>query len=413
MFSYFSRNAGSGTGQRRRVRYWRTFTLLGAMIALLLAAVSVGASRRSGPPTWPAASVVQTLAPQAQQGQPALQLVVDTDTGVDDAAALAWLLTQEHRPVEVLGITTVAGNASVDNATNNVLTVLDVVGRTDIPVIMGAAAPLVQTHSHIGSFLHGPDGLWFVGWQNPHDLSGLPTDVAAFYRDTALANPGATLLALGPLTNVAQAIDQYPAEMALYSQIIVLGGAKYGGNTSPVAEFNIWQDPEAAEIVLTSGLPVTLLMMDAFNQFSLDQDDIEELMTDGTAAGQFLAVPLQIYAGVQMEQGEAAVLADVTAAIYLLRTNLGVEESALTKIADGEGLARGQTVVGLTMSERITMIADDAELSALADQAFFDPNFDFEAAVGAILMREPDNTLVIRDINERLMRRLFMRELTD
>lgn len=152
----------------------------------------------------------------------AIKLVVDTDPGIDDAAAIVWLLSQERYPVEVLGISTVVGNTTVENAANNVLTLLDALDRRDIPVVIGASEPLTQTHSHVSSLIHGPDGLWYVGAQHPHDLNGLSRDVPAFYRDMATTHPGATLLALGPLTNLAQAIQQYPDEMSNFGQIIIL-----------------------------------------------------------------------------------------------------------------------------------------------------------------------------------------------
>ena len=138
------------------------------------------------------ASGVAPASAFAAAPKPRVALIVDADTGVDDAAALAYLLSSSK--ANILGITTVAGNTDVANATNNVLLLLDTAQRTDIPVVMGAAAPLNVPASHQGMFIHGPDGLWGLGYQYPHDLSGLPTDAAAFLCSQAQAD--VTILAL-------------------------------------------------------------------------------------------------------------------------------------------------------------------------------------------------------------------------
>jgi inosine-uridine nucleoside N-ribohydrolase len=348
-----------------------------------------------------------------------VKLIVDTDMGVDDAMAVAWLLSQDRYPVEILGITSVAGNTTTENAANNVLTLLDTTGRTDVPVVIGAAAPLLQPLSFTGASNHGPDGLWFVGLQNPHDLSDLPTDVPAFF--CAQAAPDVTLVALGPLTNVAQAAALCPNEMNSLKEIIILGGSKEGGNRSPVAEFNVWIDPEAAGEVLAANLPTTWIPRDAFDTFTITQEEIDDLAADGIPVAQLLSFPLQFYADSQtgLVGLTTITVPDVTAVIYAVKPNLGTPQSGLIKIVTGitedspERILRGKTVIGLTFGDRIPMIADDEELSLFTQNLLTDPDFDFEAAIGAILAREPDNAQVVMDIRERQMRRLFMRELTN
>ncbi|MBV8883442.1 MAG: nucleoside hydrolase, partial [Chroococcidiopsidaceae cyanobacterium CP_BM_RX_35] len=171
----------------------------------------------------------------AQSTSEPLDLVINTDAGVDDSAALDWLLSQKNYPVDVLGIGTVAGNTTADNAANNVLTVLDALGQQNVPVAIGATAPLSEPLSKTGSLLHGPDGLWFVGAEHPHDLSSLSHDVPSFYNELAQAHPRATLLSLAPLTNLAQTWEEYPNALKSFKQIIVLGGAINGGNITPNA----------------------------------------------------------------------------------------------------------------------------------------------------------------------------------
>lgn len=385
------------------LQQWRRPLILLAVLMTLLILFAVGTQESSA-------------------RRPPVQIVLDTDAGVDDAIALAWLLEQRRYPVEVLGIVTVAGNATVENVSNNVLTVLDVANHPDIPVVMGAATPLVQPLSGSGALTHGPDGFWFAGIQNPHDLSGLPTNATAFYCNVVTENPGATLIALGPLTNLAQAVESCPDAMHSFDQIFILGGTSGQGNRTPVAEFNFWHDPEAANIVLTADLHPTLIPLETFRMFSLTQEDIEDLAREGTTVGQFVAGPLQLYAQVQTGLGGASAISppDITAVMYALNHSLGQTQSGLVKVAtgiaeedDAHRLLRGKSIIGLDLSDRIPMIAGDAELSALAQQLYSDPNFDFDAALGEILAREPDNVQVVTDIRERRMRRLFMRYLTD
>ncbi len=351
-----------------------------------------------------------------------VRVIIDTDMGVDDAAAVAWMLSQPKFPVEVVGITTVGGNTTTENVANNVLTILEAAGRTDIPVIIGAGSPLSQTLSATGAFVHGPDGLWFIGWANPHDLSGLPTDAPGFLCSHAAAD--VKLVALGPLTNVAQAVALCPDQMALYQDIIILGAAKGGGNITPLAEFNFWIDPEAANRVLTANLMPTIIPLETFTSFTLTQEDIDELAADGKPVGQLLAGALQTYYDVQtMTAGrDKASVPDVTAVMLALggQTFVKEEQTALVKMVPGivgepdpERLGRGQSIMGLTVPEKIPMIANDVELSDLAQRAFTEPGFNLEMELGLILQRAPDNATVILDIRERSMHRLFMRFLTN
>ncbi len=361
-----------------------------------------------------------------------VDVVMDADIGVDDAAAIAYLLSS--RQANVIGITTVAGNTTVENSANNALLLLEVAGRTDVPVVIGAGAPLVLPPSQQGMFVHGPDGLWFAGMSNPHDLSGLRTDAPEFLRDSAVAHPGATLLALGPLTNIAQAIQLYPGEMALYSRIVWSGGAHVvqGDGNTPVSTFNSWYDPDATQIVLNSGLPLVMVTADAGRTVTISEQQVKRLEKYGTPLGKFLAPILTAYASAVNQSVEPAAsqfmaakenrnhkyksqytipLYDPAAAVLAIRPDLGTAQSALVFVQTPDGFTRGQTVMGLTIPERMSMIADDAELSAIAVQAFTDPNFDMNAAIGDILSRQPDNASVVLDVKSASIVRLFMNTL--
>lgn len=378
-----------------------------------LLAVVVTLGQIGGISTAQAQSVDALTPATTPNGTRPLDLVINTDAGVDDAAALAWLLSQKDYPVNILGIGTVAGDTTVDNATNNVLTVLDTLGQQNIPVAVGAAAPLSEPLSRTGSLLHGPDGFWGTGAEHPHDLSSLSHDVPSFYRDLAQTHPGATLLSLGPVTNLARTLEQYPDAMRSFKQIIILGGAKNGGNITPNAEFNIWQDPEAANELLSAGLPITIVPLDAFNKFTLTSSNLQTLQTQGSQAAKLIAGPLKNYAVAQTSLGGAtdASIPDVAAAIYAVDSSLGTTQSALVKVVTQPGLARGETDIGLTLIERVSLIASDAELSQLADQVLSDPTFDLSTALGDILAREPDNATLVTDIEQARMRELFLSAL--
>ncbi|MBE2223464.1 MAG: nucleoside hydrolase [Anaerolineae bacterium] len=337
-----------------------------------------------------------------------LPLIIDTDPGVDDALALAWLLTQAAFDVHVLGIGVVAGNTSVQNAARNALTVLHTVNRTDIPVAIGAKQPREFPLSQSNILIHGTDGLW--GASQNHDLDGCTTDIATFYRDLALAHPGATLLTMGPLTNVALAIERYPQALAQLGRLLILGGTKAKGSMTPVSEYNFWQDPHAAQIVLASGLPITLLIRDAFTAFQLSQADLAVICGGETAVPPILRTPIHLYTRLYTEVGgqTAATIPDLAAVLVAVDPTFTTTQPALVKIITEDGLTRGQTIIGQTFSEQVTMIADDDEMGRLAQEAMQDPAFDFQARLAEILRREPANVELVTAVDGPRMRQLFL-----
>jgi purine nucleosidase len=348
-------------------------------------------------------------APAAGTGsssKPAVRMIIDTDIGVDDASAIAYLL-QFPAKVEILGITTVAGNTTVENSASNALLLLETAGRTEIPVVVGAGAPLVLPASHQGMFVHGPDGLWFIGMQFPHDVSGLPHDATGFLCTRAEA--GITLLALGPLTNIANAVQQCPDKMSLY-RIVWLGGAKavQGEGNTPVSVFNPWFDPQAAEIVLGSGLSITMVTTDAARMVTISTDTINKMTKQGNALGKLIAPALQQYASLFATTSAGrhwkprVALFDPTAAVLAVHPEWATaSQSGLILVQTADGPARGQTIIALTTLEHVSVLASDGELSAIADQVFSDPNFDQEAALGEILSRRPDNAQVILAVDSK------------
>jgi inosine-uridine nucleoside N-ribohydrolase len=256
-----------------------------------------------------------------------------------------------------------------------------------------------------------------IGQQHPHDLSDLPRDVPAFYRDLAVQYPGAMLVALGPLTNLAQALERYPQEMNLFGHIIIGAGAKHGGNRTPTAEYSLWQDPEAANQIFSARMhpPITLLTLDAFSQLKLTEEDAQKLCTRGIDALGLICPALELFVEAQIDppigRTEGAWMPDVATVIYAVNPRLGTAQSALVKVVTEQSLARGQTIIGVTPLERLTMIGSDPELNTLTAQVLTDPA-SFTAELNALLGRAPDNAQVVLDIDEQGMQRLFRQGVT-
>ena len=381
---------------------WRAPLWFAAAALLMASGMAVGVAAQSPTQAGVTAGVDQAEAP--------LQLLVDVDAGVDDALALLWLLRQQERPVELLGVVTVAGNASAANATNNVLSLWEAAAVEGIPVVKGAEAPLIQPLSRTGALLHGPDGLWRQGQQPPYDQHDIPTDARSFYCTTLAASPGATLLALGPLTNVATALEHCPDIMRTLDNVVILGGARYGGNKTPVAEYNFWQDPEAAARVLGAGLSLSLVPLDAFTKSTFALTDLRALRRSTDPALKLLVPALSLYAAAQIQFNGQAVLPDAVAAAVALEAAAAQRQPALVRIVTEESLARGQSIIGLSDAERVAMLATDSQLSRLAVCALeprSDPScprrINLQEAIDEILAGQPDNAQVVVQIAPDLL----------
>jgi purine nucleosidase len=181
--------------------------------------------------------------------------LIDTDTASDDAVALIMALRAPD--VQVAAITVVAGNVDLEQATRNALYTVELCGAS-VPVYAGAAKPLVREYQN-ATWFHGRDGLGDHGYPAPKQRAQQNHAVDAII-ETIESNPGLVLVTLGPLTNVGLAVSRSPAIASKVSRCVVMGGAPCcEGNVTPAAEYNIWVDPEAASIVVRSGLPVELI----------------------------------------------------------------------------------------------------------------------------------------------------------
>lgn len=202
------------------------------------------------------------------------RVIIDRDAGVDDAMAL--LLAMRSPELKIEAITPVAGNVPLKLTLPNALRMVEVAGRTDIPVAAGARGPL-RRRLVISTFAHGSNGLGDVEFPAPRTK---PTEEPAteIIRHIVSASPGAvSIIAVGPLTNVAATLQAYPSLAKQIREIVLMGGSLSGGNMTPAAEFNMYVDPEAASIVFSSGVPVTMVGLDVTRRCTLTEDHVKAL----------------------------------------------------------------------------------------------------------------------------------------
>lgn len=255
--------------------------------------------------------------------------IIDTDPGIDDAVAILAALASPE--LDVLGITTVAGNIGIATTTRNAGRILALVGRGDVPVIPGAAGPLSRKGFDVAD-IHGNDGLGGVGFPEPA-TPPRSAHAANWLADTLKARPAGSvdILALGPLTNIAQLLADEPESAHRVGRIIAMGGAiREPGNIGPRSEFNMAADPEAAEAVLAAGLPLTLIPLDVTRKVRADRAYVEGLRGAGTAASRASADLIAAYFQTTTG-GESRPLHDPCVMLMALAPHLfGCEDMALS-----------------------------------------------------------------------------------
>ena len=271
------------------------------------------------------------------------KVVWDMDPGIDDALAL--ILALKSPEVQVLGITTVAGNASVEMTSANTRRVLECLNAGSIPVAMGAANPLNHPLEDALSY-HGLDGLGECGLPSP--LTPLyPAKAWNFLARLVLDAPGElTLIATGPLTNVAYAFELHPELPELLAGLVLMGGAysltPYGkGNRTPFAEFNIWQDPEAAHIVFNSGADIFAVGLDVTMDPAacLNSQHLEQIKTRHTPAAHLVAQLVEY----EVKYHGCCRMHDPLALATLLDASLLDFTLARVEVVKGNGRDRGVT----------------------------------------------------------------------
>lgn len=275
---------------------------------------------------------------------PPIPVVIDCDPGHDDALAITLALARPE--LEVLGITTVGGNAPLAATTRNALRVLALLRRPDVPVAAGAAEPLVRS-LETAPEVHGTSGL--DGADLPEPVSAPRAEHAVeFLRATlSAARRPVTLIPTGPLTNIALLLRTYPAVASRIARISLMGGAKGAGNWTPAAEFNIWVDPEAARIVFRSGLPITMCGLDVTHQALFGLAEIDRMEALGTPTATVFADLLRFFTRFHVERYGTAdtPIHDAVAVAAVARPDLMVTRRYHVDVAVDSDITRGRTVV--------------------------------------------------------------------
>ncbi len=217
--------------------------------------------------------------------------IIDCDPGHDDAIAI--LLALASPEIDLLGITTVGGNSGLENTTRNALTVLEVAGRPDVPVAAGCEHPLIRP-LRIADQVHGKSGM-DGPVLDPPTIEPVDAHAVDFIADTVAASSGpVTLVPTGPLTNIALLLRRHPHVVDNLERVVLMGGAIELGNTTPSAEFNIWVDPEAADVVFRAGLDVTMVGLDVTHQARMGRAHGDLLRPRGRS-GAFVADLLDFF----------------------------------------------------------------------------------------------------------------------
>ena len=288
--------------------------------------------------------------------------LIDTDVASDDAVAIIMALRAPD--VRVAAITTVAGNVEVEQATRNALYTVELCGAR-VPVFSGAEKPLQRAHQS-AIWFHGRDGLGDHGYPAPRQKPETTHAVDAII-ETIAASPGIVVVTLGPLTNLALALTREPGLAARVGRCVVMGGAPCcEGNVTPAAEYNIWVDPEAARIVMLSGLPVELVgWQTCRGDAVLNEANIEHILG---FKNELACFAIECYsrarAAYKEQTGEDGIaLPDPVAMSVALDPTIGNQWSEhYVEVETGSELTRGMTVV-----DRLDVAADERNRTVWAD----------------------------------------------
>jgi non-specific riboncleoside hydrolase len=268
-------------------------------------------------------------------------IIIDTDPGIDDAVALAIALN--HPDLDVVLLTTVAGNVSVDKTTKNTLKLVSFFDKK-VPVAKGCATPLLKP-LETSADIHGESGM--DGYDFPAITAQLSElQAVEAMRQVILAHDEpVTLVPIAALTNIALLFTMYPETKNNIKEIVMMGGSLARGNTTTAAEFNIYVDPHAAQIVFQSGVPLTMIGLDVTNQAILTKNETEKIKGFGNVGNMFYAL-FQHYRGGSLQTGLK--MHDVCAIAYLTNPELFTAQETYVEVAT-EGPAAGATIADLKM----------------------------------------------------------------
>jgi inosine-uridine nucleoside N-ribohydrolase len=293
-------------------------------------------------PTYHRTGADERSAPWGTPERP-LPLIIDSDPGLDDALAIG--LAAASPELQLLAVTTVGGNADVHRCTENALRLLHLYGRGDVPVAEGAAGALLGSVVR-ATEVHGESGIGTIELP-PAQAAMVPEGAVALMARLIEASPDPVAIApIGPLTNVALLLRLYPHLAPRIAHLCLMGGSIGEGNFTVSAEFNIAADPEAADVVFRSGVPITMIGLDVTHQALLDRDDANALRALGTASGR-IAADLTDYAldrNLEWSGSLTTAIHDAVAIAHLLVPDLVAVARYHVVVDTTDGPARGRTI---------------------------------------------------------------------
>lgn len=267
------------------------------------------------------------------------RVVIDTDPGIDDAIAI--LLALASPEIEVVAITTVAGNVGLEATTLNARRLVELAHR-EVAIAAGCAEALAGPSGEARE-VHGEDGLGNLAWPEPR--VGLSPEHAVEVMARLVDEAPTTIVAIGPLTNLATLLDRHPRIDERVTRIVLMGGASFHGNVTPAAEFNVWADPEAAERVFAASWPITVVPLDLTHQVVLRDEDLAHLADLGTEVGRRAAAMLETLASFhERRHGSRDVIIHDPVAVYeVLAPGAISTQGVRVEIETGGAHSRGAT----------------------------------------------------------------------
>ncbi|HUX98080.1 MAG TPA: nucleoside hydrolase [Candidatus Deferrimicrobium sp.] len=268
------------------------------------------------------------------------QIILSTDPGIDDALAIILLIR-----LNVLhAIWTTMGNNTIENCTKNAMKILQMLGKKEIPIIKGAAQPLLRK-ADFSAEVHGEDGLGNTHLPVPNTSAFLWKNIDYIISSIEKNPPKVSLVSIGPLTNLAILLQKAPSIVNSVKETIIMGGAvSVPGNVTPYAEFNIFCDPEAAKIVLNSGLPLTLVGLDVTHQVILTFEQMEAISAEKTVLSDFIIKIAHYYA--KFHEGiNGCYLHDPLAAAIVIDPKIISTKKMHVDVIIGDPKEAGQTFI--------------------------------------------------------------------
>ncbi|KAF6171960.1 hypothetical protein GIB67_029378 [Kingdonia uniflora] len=273
------------------------------------------------------------------------KIIIDTDPGIDDSMAI--LMAFQTPELDVLGLTTIFGNVTTKNATRNALLLCEIAGRPSLPVAEGSPEPLKGGEPRVADFVHGSDGLGNLSLAPPKGQKSKSSAVEFLIEEVSKYPGEVSILALGPLTNLALAVKSDSSFASKVKKIVILGGAFFAlGNVNPAAEANIYGDPEAADVLFTCGANIAVVGINITTQVKLTDEDLTELRESSGRHAQFICDICKFYRDwhVKSDGVYGVFLHDPVSFVALVKPDLFTYKKGVVRV-ETQGISVGHTLM--------------------------------------------------------------------